>query len=113
MEDDWLGRQEGEDEEDDFWKNPLSFLSQGSSPGIKREEASRLVTNWTSQEGVGGGLVLDQTTPHSITLQEEAVDNNPVLPTTSQGPVTGLSVVGNDGSFVGGMMMKFGGQEVV
>ena len=112
LEDDWPGRQHEDDEEDEFWKNPLSFLSQGSPPGM-REKESRLVTNWTSQEGVGGGLVQDQTTPHSITLEEEAVDNTPVLPTVSQDQVTGLSAMGDGGPFDGRMMMKPGGLEVV
>ena len=55
----------------------------------------------------------DQQTPHSITLEEEAVDNNPVLPTTNQGPVIGLSVMGSVGPFEGVMMEKSGGADVV
>ena len=109
--DDWQRRQE--EEEDEFWNDPLSFLSQGSSQGIKKEVVSRLVTNMTSQEGVGGQLVLDQASPHPITLEEEAEDIIPGLPTMSQGPVTGLSVADNDDPSVGDMDVRSGRQEVM
>ena len=110
--DDWQGRQE-EEEEDEFWNYPLSFLSQGSSQGIKKEVVSRLVTNMTSQEGVGGQLVLDQASPHPITLEEEAEDIIPGLPTTSLCPVTGHSVTDNDGPSVGDNDVRSGRQEVM
>ena len=46
---------------------------------------SRLVTNRTSQEEVGGDSVLYQESHSSITLEEEAVETAPRLTTTDQG----------------------------
>ena len=103
------------EDDDVFWKDPLSFLSKGSYPGPSQEDVkeSRLVTIRTSQEDVEGDPVLYQGSHSSITLEERAVETAPTLTTTDQASVSGLNGAEIVGPFVGVGNKMVEGQDAI
>ena len=98
MEDDCFGIQE-EDEEDDFWKHPLSYVSLGETPEPTKKVGGAFLTT-RSQEDLGDDLVPSQVLlPSTTTLEDDVVEDDHWGSTTLSSSQAELSVTEQRGPF--------------
>ena len=101
-----------DDSEDDFWRDPLSFLSSGSSTEPNKHNPQRLVTNQTSQGDLDGKLVSNQSSPSLCNQEEEdPFEEAPWLATVRLTPQLGLNGAVQDGPSDEMMSQCHGGGE--